>query len=207
MWTLPSCARRVIRARSLLAPESWREYPARTSLVSLLHTAVVLRHARATLTYVSLFFLNQEPTKIVVNQFWSLPTHVDVAAFLQQIPDLLLAVLHHVLDVDLLLGLPGERHVDLGQRPVLLVLLNLLLVDEVLRPLPAAEEEDRLPDLLGCKEKQVESEKLVSKGPWDSKRSPLSATTGQSRGWTPQPSWLQREINRKWKINIKRSLG
>ena len=40
MWTLPSCARRVIRARSLLAPESWREYPVRTSLVSSLHTGV-----------------------------------------------------------------------------------------------------------------------------------------------------------------------
>ena len=47
--TLPSCARRVIRARSLLAPESWREYPVRTSLVSPLHTGVVSRHARATL--------------------------------------------------------------------------------------------------------------------------------------------------------------
>ena len=56
MWTLPSCARRVIRAHSLqtlhvLAPESLREYPARTSLVSPLHTGgVVSRHARATLT-------------------------------------------------------------------------------------------------------------------------------------------------------------
>ena len=49
MWTLPSCARRVICARSLLAPESRREYPARTSLVSPLHTGVVSRHARATL--------------------------------------------------------------------------------------------------------------------------------------------------------------
>ena len=49
MWTLPSCARRVIRARSLLAPESWREYPARTSLVSPLHTGVVSHHARSTL--------------------------------------------------------------------------------------------------------------------------------------------------------------
>ena len=49
MWTLPSCARRVIRAGSLLAPESWRQYPARTSLVSPLHTGVVSRHARATL--------------------------------------------------------------------------------------------------------------------------------------------------------------
>ena len=48
MWTLPSCARRVIRARSLLAPESRWEYPARTSLVSLLHTGVVSRHARGT---------------------------------------------------------------------------------------------------------------------------------------------------------------
>ena len=33
----------------ILAPESWREYPARTSLVSPLHTRVVSRHARATL--------------------------------------------------------------------------------------------------------------------------------------------------------------
>ena len=49
MWTLPSCARCVIRARSLLAPESWWEYPARTSLVSLLHMGVVSRHARGTL--------------------------------------------------------------------------------------------------------------------------------------------------------------
>ena len=49
MWMLPSCARRVIRARSLLAPESRWEYPARTSLVSPLHTAVVSPHARATL--------------------------------------------------------------------------------------------------------------------------------------------------------------
>ena len=32
-----------------LLPESWREYPARTSLVSPLHTGVVSRHARATL--------------------------------------------------------------------------------------------------------------------------------------------------------------
>ena len=37
------------RARSLLAPESGREYPARTSLVSPLHTGVVSCHARATL--------------------------------------------------------------------------------------------------------------------------------------------------------------
>ena len=49
MWMMPSCARRVIRARSLLAPGSWREYPAWTSLVSPLHTGVVSRHARATL--------------------------------------------------------------------------------------------------------------------------------------------------------------
>ena len=51
MWTLPSCGRHMIRARSLLAPESWREYPARNSLVSLLHMGVhlVSRHARATL--------------------------------------------------------------------------------------------------------------------------------------------------------------
>ena len=33
----------------ILAPESWREYPARTSLVSPLHAGVVSRHARATL--------------------------------------------------------------------------------------------------------------------------------------------------------------
>ena len=39
----------MIRARSLLAPESWREYPARTSLVSPLHTGVVSRHTRAIL--------------------------------------------------------------------------------------------------------------------------------------------------------------
>ena len=49
MWTLPSCARRVIRARSLLTPDSRREYPARTSLVSPLQTGVVSRHVRATL--------------------------------------------------------------------------------------------------------------------------------------------------------------
>ena len=49
MWTLPYCTRHVLRARSLLAPESWREYPARTSLVSPLHTGVVdSRHTRAT---------------------------------------------------------------------------------------------------------------------------------------------------------------
>ena len=47
---LPSCARRMIHARSLLAPESWREYPARTSLVSPLHMGIVSHHACATLT-------------------------------------------------------------------------------------------------------------------------------------------------------------
>ena len=64
--TLPSCARRVIRAHSLLAPESWREYPARTSLVSPLHTGVVLRHARATSRVLFMSFMN---TKSLVNCF------------------------------------------------------------------------------------------------------------------------------------------
>ena len=54
MWTLPSCAHGEIRAHSLLASESRREYPARTSLVSPLHTGVVSRHARATLNALNL---------------------------------------------------------------------------------------------------------------------------------------------------------
>ena len=37
------------RTFPILSPESWREYPARTSLVSPLRTSVVSRHARATL--------------------------------------------------------------------------------------------------------------------------------------------------------------
>ena len=51
MWTLPSCTRCMILAHSLLAPESWREYPTWTRLVSPLHTGVVSRHARATFSY------------------------------------------------------------------------------------------------------------------------------------------------------------
>ena len=81
MWTLPSCARRVIRARSVHADGI--EYPARTSLVSPLHTGVVSRHARPTLTEMliikCLFTHNYTSTMVLV-----LIAVLDKTKFIQQ---------------------------------------------------------------------------------------------------------------------------
>ena len=86
MWTLPACARRVIHARSLLAPESWLEYPARTSLVSPLHTGVVSHHARSTLRqktskYVNLHQILPGTTTASYNVYMYNPANDTSASF------------------------------------------------------------------------------------------------------------------------------
>ena len=51
MWMLPSCTRRVIRARSLLCSRVMTGVSRTNQLVSPLHTGVVSHHARATFPY------------------------------------------------------------------------------------------------------------------------------------------------------------
>ena len=62
----------MIPARSLLAPESWREYPAQTSLVSPPYTGVVSRHARATLSTLSLW----SNLALIFNWIYALNTYI-----------------------------------------------------------------------------------------------------------------------------------
>ena len=73
-----------------------------------------------------------------------LPAHVDMSAAVQDLPHLLLVLFEEVLDVHLVLAVTGERRVDLAEHSLLQVLIELVLVDEILRTVTTAKVQDVL---------------------------------------------------------------
>ena len=75
------------------------------------------------------------------------PTDVKVSLLLEQLPNLLLLGPDEMLNINLVLLVARECHLEVGKDALFKVAGELLLIDEVLTAVPAAKEENCFSDL------------------------------------------------------------